>query len=244
MPASAVPLQLSAAGVEDMLRKGGILMLYKKACPSCTALHQRGASDSTIAQLASIAAKAGVRVGVANGPRLSRSLPASIAQERPFPAIFVSTRHKAEPQRYTGADRSAEAIWKFYLKQQLDGARLPIGRSRFATQIPDARQNAAEEDAAAEQVAQLRKKRELPPVLASHEEVRGFLLNTAEKGGLLLLTDGNELPSAEELERRMHAAPKATSIAFANASTIDPHLHPSLRGASGLMSTASGVTAL
>lgn len=104
--------QLSSTGVGSFLKRGGVLTLYRKGCPSCNAIHTRGSATSVMQQLAELMDGEGDsrHSCVANTERVLGSLPAGIQSTvSTYPAIFIADGSgRMEP--YTGP-RTAEAMY-------------------------------------------------------------------------------------------------------------------------------------
>lgn len=111
-----LPVQVSSAGMDSLMLMtankaiGGVIMLYMNGCPHCEAAYVRGDPSCELAKLAREVhyARAGI-VAVANGPRLSGSMPVEIERlVKGWPTfILISTR--GEVVAYQG-ERTAEAL--------------------------------------------------------------------------------------------------------------------------------------
>lgn len=120
--------QLSSAGVGSFLKRGGVLTLYRKGCPSCNAVHTRGSSSSVMQRLAELMdAEGDTRHScVANTERVLASLPADAQSAvSTYPAIFIADGSgRMEP--YTGP-RTAEAMYGALRDMDSDADDTPAG---------------------------------------------------------------------------------------------------------------------
>jgi len=184
------PVQLSAPGINSLFNKGGILMLYKRGCPSCEQLHVPGSASGPLSALAHRATAQGVTVGVANGVRLRASLPADL-EYKTYPAIFVAPPN-GKPELYRDTvDRSPQAILNFYHSMERGGVEAPQESSIASMDLVHDYEPTAL--AMAERAIRRMKRTpggDGPPAeLTNEEEVAEALAPTSDRRAALQVTD-------------------------------------------------------